>query len=306
MPHTTPTRCPHVCEHDDGGAVAASSFAVLLRQYRLASGLTQENLAERATLSARAISDLERGLKKTPRPSTVRLLAQALGLRSANLAHLLAAAQRRRPDASPTHVQQMPGQLPRQLSSFVGRQRELDELRRLLRGTALVTLIGPGGVGKTRLALQIGAEVLTAGETPVALAELAGVKRAERIPETIGHALGIVEQRGRSPTAALVDGLRDRELLLLLDNCEHLVDACAKLVAKLLAHCPNLHILATSREVLRVPGETVWQVPPLELPPLHIGRGSALDHQLLREQLQTAEAVQLFVDPAADACLAFS
>jgi non-specific serine/threonine protein kinase len=283
--------------------VAASSFAALLRGHRLALGLTQEELAERAGLSARAISDLERGLKQMPRPSTVRLLVQGLGLGTADAARLVAAAQGRERERSPTAAAPAPGHLPRQLSSFVGRQQELAELRRLLPTTPLLTLVGPGGVGKTRLALRIAADVLDAGAGPVALVELEGLADGARLPETVSSAVGLLEQPGRSPTAALIDALRQRHLLFLLDNCEHLVDACAALVAVLLAACPGLRILATSREALRIPGETTWRVPPLGLPRLPAGPSPAAGPAAspLRAQVAAAEAVQLFVARAAAA-----
>jgi len=262
--------------------VATSSFAALLRQHRQALGLTQEELAERAGLSARAISDLERGLKQAPRPSTVRLLAAGLELGSADAAELLAAARSAgaagQPDALPRS-----SNLPAEVSTFIGRSREVAELPTQLRAARLVTLTGPGGVGKTRLALRVAAESVTSFPHGVWLVELAAVAEATLVPKAVTSTLDIREQPGQSLVNTLADALYRRELLLVLDNCEHLIQACAELAETLLRACPRLHILATSRQALRIPGERVWHVPPLQVPAPRA------------EQVATAEAVALFV-----------
>lgn len=156
--------------------------------------------------------------------------------------------------------------LPVQLSSFVGREREREELKPLLATTRLVTLTGVGGVGKTRLALQVGAELV--GEYPdgVWLVDLASLADPALVPHAVAGALGIREQPGQSLQVVLVDVLQSRQLLLILDNCEHVVDACAHLVDSLLRQCPPLCVLATSREALDIGGEALWSVPPLSLP----------------------------------------
>ena len=271
-------------------AEAPGAFGLLLQQYRAAAGLSQEELAELAGLSRRGISDLERGRRRVPHPDTLRRLLDALGVREPDRVALLRAAR-----GQPVPAQLMPpawsGYLPRPLSSFVGRERELVEIRELLERNRLVTLTGVGGIGKTRLALRIAAELLDAGKGPIVLVELASLSDATRLTETVGSALGIREQPGRSPTALLIDALRQRPVLLLVDNCEHVVDACAKLVAELLAACPGLRILATSREALGVSGECVLLVPPLSM---------AHEQEPGRTEVQLSEAAQLLAERAAE------
>lgn len=161
---------------------------------------------------------------------------------------------------------ELPNNLPVQASSFIGRQHELDELRSVVSQSRLVTLIGAGGVGKTRLALQAAAELLDGSGEGVWFVDLAPISDPELVPSAVGAVLGVKEEPGRPLSATLLDFLRDRYLLLILDNCEHLVDACAKIVDAVLHTCPNVHILATSREALAIEGERVQRVPSLSLP----------------------------------------
>src|SRR5438067_1749600 len=154
------------------------------------------------------------------------------------------------------------------LSSFIGRERELQGVKRLLSGTRLLTLTGPGGVGKTRLALEVARE-LQSGPTFAdggSLAGLAALADAALVPQQIAAALGIHEQAGRPILETLQEALSSRPLLVVLDNCEHLVEACAQVADALLRSCPRLTILATSRESLNIAGEQVWPVPPLSIP----------------------------------------
>jgi predicted ATPase/DNA-binding CsgD family transcriptional regulator len=159
-----------------------------------------------------------------------------------------------------------PGNLPVQLTSFVGRQAEMAAVRRLLAETRLLTLTGPGGAGKTRLALQVAADLADAYPDGVWLAELASLSDPALAPATVAAALGVREPVGRPLVATLADRLRGRAVLLVLDNCEHLVEAAAALVEALLRACPGLRVLATSREALRIAGEVAWPVPPLAAP----------------------------------------
>jgi len=156
--------------------------------------------------------------------------------------------------------------LPVQLSSFVGREREMAEVKRLLGTTRLLTLTGTGGAGKTRLALQVGADLLDEYPDGVWLVELGALSEPSLVPQAALSALGLREEPQRALVDALVDSLRPKRLLLILDNCEHLVDACAGLAESLLRACPKLCILATSRETLQAEGEVVWRVPSLSLP----------------------------------------
>ncbi|MFF7352067.1 MULTISPECIES: ATP-binding protein [Streptomyces] len=180
--------------------------------------------------------------------------------------------------------------LPSALDSFVGRQRELSDLRPLLRSTRLLTLTGAGGVGKTRLALEF-AKGLPKRFARADLVELASLQDGALLTQTLAAALGVGERAGRTGVDVLVRAIGDTSRVLILDNCEHLAEPCARLAATLLVRCPRLRILATSREALRVPGETVFRVGELSLPPADAGDDVTA---LLR-----SEAVRLFVDRAA-------
>jgi len=183
-----------------------------------------------------------------------------------------------------------PNNLPRQLTSFVGREREMAEVKALLQTTSLLTLSGSGGAGKTRLALQVSADVSDRYADGVWLIELAALSDAALVPSAAAFALGAQEQPGRALTDVVVDVLRRKSTLLILDNCEHLLHACAELVHAVLRVCPGVRVLATSREPLRVPGEVVWRVPSLSLP--DPADASA------PEDLTRYEAVRLFVERA--------
>ena len=162
-------------------------------------------------------------------------------------------------DASP------PNNLPLELSSFVGREKELAEVRRLLESSRLLTLTGSGGCGKTRLALAAG-ELVEGFEDGVWVVDLAPLADPSLVPQAVASTLGVREQPGRLPTGTLSDYLGSKKVLLILDNCEHLVGACAELAEALLRSCPGLGVLATSREALGITGEVAWPVPALSLP----------------------------------------
>ena len=181
--------------------------------------------------------------------------------------------------------------LPIQLTSFIGRAREIAEVKRLLGAARLVTLTGAGGAGKTRLALQVAAEMVEGHPDGVWLTEFAPIADPALVPKTVASALAIPEQPGRDMTETLVDALRLKALLLVLDNCEHLLAACRDLAAALLRKCPQVRILATSREGLGVPGESLWRVPSLSMP-------EDIRHLPPSEELVLYEAVRLFVDRA--------
>ncbi|MFC7719519.1 ATP-binding protein [Nonomuraea recticatena] len=151
--------------------------------------------------------------------------------------------------------------LPAEPNRFVGRARDVDELRGLLRDQRLVTLCGVGGIGKTRLALRVAGSVV--GEFPdgVWLVELGRITSPDLVAHEIATVLGVREERSRPALDGLRVRLRGARALLLLDNCEQVVERCAELVAELLAGCPDLRILLTTREALRIPGELVWRVP---------------------------------------------
>jgi predicted ATPase/serine/threonine protein kinase/DNA-binding NarL/FixJ family response regulator len=184
------------------------------------------------------------------------------------------------------------GNLPLQLTSFVGRRRELTEARRLLSVSRLVTLTGIGGVGKTRLALRVAADARRVFDNGVWLVELGQLRDPELLAEVIATALRVRDQSARAVQDVLVEYLAERRLLLVLDNCEHLIEAAAALAATLLRTCPELRILATSREQLGIGGEAAMRVPPMTVPDP--------DHASL-QGLPQYEAVTLFVERAAAA-----
>ncbi|HKX18799.1 MAG TPA: tetratricopeptide repeat protein [bacterium] len=180
--------------------------------------------------------------------------------------------------------------LPRQLTSFVGREREIEEVKRLLPTTVLLTLHGPGGCGKTRLAFRVAADLVDQYPHGVWVAELAPLSDPGLVPATVAAALEVQEQPGHSLIETLQNFMRRKSPLLVMDNCEHLVSACAELANALLRACPTLRILATSREPLGIPGEVVWDVPSLSVP--EPSRVAPLEH------LTRFDAVRLFVERA--------
>ncbi len=186
-----------------------------------------------------------------------------------------------------------PGNLPAEATSFIGRRRELAELRKKLATARLVSLVGPGGVGKTRLAIHIGADLARGFADGAWMLELADVRDPALVGNAALAALGLRDQSATEPRALLLSYLHDRQLLLVVDNCEHLLDAAAPLVADILQAAPRVRVIATSREPLSVPGEHVLPVPPLDLPPVEV------DEPL--DRLRQNESVALFVERASAA-----
>src|SRR3954452_804570 len=184
----------------------------------------------------------------------------------------------------------LPNNLPRHLNTFVGRREDVAEVRQLTTESPLVTLTGPGGVGKTRLCLQVAAEVLDNFSDGAWLVELESLRDASLVPQQNAVALGIAEVADGDFTASVLGHLRSREALLILDNCEHVIDSCAQLANTLLRACPGLRILATSREPLGVPGERLYPVRSLSVP-----QGTRRPSVAA---LADSEAVNLFVERA--------
>jgi predicted ATPase len=181
--------------------------------------------------------------------------------------------------------------LPMQASSFIGRQQEMSVVRELVKSERLVTLAGAGGSGKTRLGIQVAAELLDGSGDGVWIVELAGISDPDLVVSAISSVLGVAESGGASTLDALIDALSRQQVLLLLDNCEHLIDACARVTDSVLRRCPRVHLLATSREPLGIDGEYVYRVPSLSLPQPSDDSGDF-------EGPESSDAVMLFVERA--------
>ncbi len=282
-------------------SVPSPSFAQVLRHHRRAAGLTQEELAERAGLSARAVSDLERGENRTPRRDTLDLLADALRLSAEERAALDGTIQRTRAQVSPSAPGQAstleaeptrPDTLPTQPTPFIGREREVEAIRaRLLDPeTRLLTLTGPGGTGKTRLAVQAAAAARPAFADGAIFVPLAPVSDPDLVLSTIAQVLEVHDVPGQALGETLAAALRDKHLLLVLDNVEHVLSAAASIAVILMA-VPHVKTLVTSRSAVRVQGERVYPVLPLAVPGPPLPPLAALSQY---------EAVRLFIARAQD------
>jgi predicted ATPase/DNA-binding XRE family transcriptional regulator len=251
---------------------SAAPFGARLRSMRQAAGLTQEELASRAGLSPNAIGALERGARRRPQPHTVRSLSEALGPSDEERTDLLAAVPGRGGFASSAAEGSLPPRaasaLPHLATPLVGRERELGEVRSLLtqQDVRLLTLTGIGGVGKTRLAIEVAREVGDRFPDGTVFVGLAPLADPSLVVSTILHSLGVPETQDRTPREALIDHLKDKSLLLVLDNFEHLLGAAPE-VAAVVEACPGLVVMATSRAPLRVRAEREYPAPPLSLPP---------------------------------------
>ncbi|HEX8919471.1 MAG TPA: tetratricopeptide repeat protein, partial [Chloroflexota bacterium] len=266
-------------------------FGDLLRRYRVAAGLTQEELAELANLSVRGISDLERGVKQAPHRYTIQALVEALALPEEEQAALQATIARRRGPASTSSDASQMLTLPLAPTPFIGRRQEVKEIGDTLRRETvrLLTLTGPGGIGKTRLALHVASELPDAFPDGVIFVSLDSVADPGLVPSTIATRLELKEVSGEPILAKVIEYLNERRMLLVLDSFEHLLEA-AQVVSRLLALCPYVTILITSRAVLHVAAEHEYPVPPLPTP----APGYLPDLDLLGRY----DAVQLFLQRA--------
>ncbi|MDQ6669649.1 MAG: helix-turn-helix domain-containing protein, partial [Chloroflexota bacterium] len=244
------------------------TFGDLLREHRRAAGLTQQELAERAGLSVHGVQKLECGATHPYRDTAQRLIA-ALHLTAADETRLRETVGRLRHQTT-ARPQEAHGtvrhNLPLGLSSFIGREQALIAVTSRLGGARLVTLTGVGGCGKTRLALEVAGGVTSIYPDGVWLVELAPLLDPDLVPHRVGALLGAHQTADQSISSALASAVSSRRVLVILDNCEHLLPACAVLVDALLRACPELHVLATSREPLRSEGELIWRVPSLPVP----------------------------------------
>ncbi|HKT38054.1 MAG TPA: AAA family ATPase, partial [Ktedonobacterales bacterium] len=282
-------------------AVDTPDFASLLRRYRRRSGLTQEELAERAGLSVASVSLLERGITLAPQRATVSLLSETLALAPDEAAAFAAKARgvyaHRDVDLDDAAAQPRPsnllaGDLPVPLTSLVGREREQEALLDLLgRGTTrLLTLTGPAGVGKTRLALELAARLRREWQRQdVVFVGLIPIREPERVLPAIAQALDVHESDSLPLHETLIQTLHDRELVLVLDNFEQVLPAARAVLALLIA-CPRVKALVTSRSALNVRGEQCFPVSPLPLP-------DAAQRESL-DALRQSPTVALFLDRA--------
>lgn len=279
------------------------SFGYWVMRRRKALDLTRAELAQRASCSPETIKKIERD-ERRPSRQVAELLAAALAVPAEEREMFLQAARGERPvnrltfTSQPPHSPTPHHNLPLQLTSFIGREAELDAIKTRLTDNKvrLMTIVGAGGVGKTRLALQAAGSLAKLYSEGVWLVDLAPLSDPSLVILAVASTLGVVEGRKRPLLDMLVHYLRERQILLLLDNCEHLVDAAAELAATLLMRCPGLQILATSHEPLGVAGETVWLAPTMSLPPLD-GHSPS--------DITQFDAVRLFVDRATAALPAF-
>ena len=183
-----------------------------------------------------------------------------------------------------------PNNLPVQLTSFIGREKEMADIKKILKDSRLVTLLGSGGSGKTSLAMHVGADVIDSFAGGVFISEFANVSDPSLIRQTLMNTLGINEAKGQSPDKTLTEYIKDREMLLIFDNCEHLIHDCASLAEMLLSSCPDLKIIATSREAFNSSGEKTYRVPSLSHPDPNI--------DYTPEKLNQYESVRLFIERA--------
>jgi predicted ATPase/transcriptional regulator with XRE-family HTH domain len=285
-----------------GVAEAELTFGGLLRQLRVAAGLTQEELAEAAGISQRSVSDLERGINRTARKDTALLLAGALSL-AGPVGEVFVAAARGRTaaaDVLAAHQGMQPGKpvpaadasaprtfgLPVPLTELIGREYDLRQVTALVADNRLVNLVGSGGVGKTRLAIEAAVAVAPRFADGVDLVDLSGIPDRELVLAAVAQAVGVEQRADAALPQRLVGFLSAQNRLLVLDNCEHLLAGCAAVATRLLGSCPGVQVLVTSREGLGVPGEVTWRVPSLTYP--------WPDHPPAVEELEQFGAMALF------------
>ena len=285
------------------------SFAALLRSHRLAAGLTQDQLAERAELSLRAIQNLERGDRR-PYPDTARRLTAALQLTGEERAAFERVARpgpRGRSEVAPLRpTGTPPTNLPLPLTACIGRERSWRRLRDASANTAWSRWLVQVARARRAWPCSSGwtwcgaATRLACSRMVCGWSRLDAIDEPGLIPQMVASAVGVYEEPGRQLLDTLADALRSRRLLLVLDNCEHLAVACAELVDRLLRRCSALRVLATSRQPLMLPGEVVQAVGPLELPALHAAPEASMECASMRLFVERARAADgsLEITPA--------
>jgi len=265
------------------------SFGEWLHKKRRALDLSRQAFAAQVGCAEVTLRRIEAGTLK-PSKELASILLEKLAIPEMERSQWISFARGFSgfPSESTAPVNKPKSNLPAQLTTFIGREKEQPDVIQLLGKHRLVTLTGSGGVGKTRLSLKVGEQVLGDYPDGVWLAELAPILDPLLMPRTVAIAIGLRDEPQQPVIDMLSDYLREKKLLLILDNCEHLLDACARLTDTLLKRCPSLKILATSREVLGILGEVAYRVPSLALP----------DRQQLVEEFRDFESVRLFEERA--------
>jgi predicted ATPase/DNA-binding SARP family transcriptional activator len=266
-------------------------------QRRLIEALARKGDAAAAVMAYRDYRErLHREMNAVPSPETAALFRELQAEATRSISAPGPSAVRKEPEA-------FNGYLPPLLTSFIGRGRELAELRTLLKASRLVTILGPGGIGKTRLAIQAAERSAREFADGVWFVDLAPVLEESRIAQAIARTLGVREEAGRPLAETVQEFLGEKQLLLILDNCEHLCAPCGELAGSLLASCPGVRLIATSRQPLEEAGEAVWAAPPMSLPePRQLPKAG----EGLAFVLPQYEATRLFVERAAEAMPAFA
>ena len=276
-----------------------STFGDLLKYLRRREELTQRELAIQVGYSDTQISRLEQNQRVPDAATLTALFVPALHLERETewVSRLLELAKEaRRSEPPQTETVERPvskNNLPASLTTFIGREKEQVEILERITEHRLVTLTGTGGVGKTRTAIKVGEQMLDSYAHGVWLVELAPLSNPEVLPQTVVAVFGIVAQGNLSHAQLLVNFLRAKTVLLILDNCEHLLEACAALVDTLLKNCPRLKILATSRQALGILGEIQYRLPSLELPDTHQTLKRLKDYESMRLFEERAQLAQL-------------
>jgi len=258
-----------------------------------ASGTLMQALAEGGDLAAVTVvyqelrARLRQDLNASPSPQTEALYRQLIQPQNQAVAA---------PAPAPSEAPATRRHLPVPLSDLIGREEETREILEWMKRRRLLTLLGTGGIGKTRLAIAVAEAAMPRFEQGVWFVDLAPLSDPAHVPQAAAKALGIAEEPGRPLMETLIEGLSSRSLLLVLDNCEHLLDACAELAHTLLTSWPTLSLLATSRQALNVMGEQVYAVPSLPVPPMERSRHDVLEKD--PHFLMEYEAIRLFVDRA--------
>jgi predicted ATPase len=280
-----------------------ATFGELLKYLRRQARLTQNELALAVGYSNAQVSRMEKN-QRTPDEATIQaLIVPALGIERntqwvERLLDLARAVQAQIALESPAPTKDgentaVPNNLPLQLTSYIGRQKEIEELIQLFGTHRLVTIIGAGGMGKTRLSLQLAKDLAKDYPQGTWLIELASINDPAFVPFSLAHGVGMQEQEGpeHAITEKIVGYFHPRKVLLLLDNCEHLIESVARLAEIILKECPQVSIVATSREALGVKGEAVYRLSPLEIPA----------EKSEPENIMQSESVRLFMERARDA-----